>query len=168
MPLDMQQAVKEAAKAAEQKAIDELIDRQIRVVAGSFEKAAAYTNIIVLAGYAAFFGLWQLTKPLLSPKLALLAALLMSISAITFVVFEIYKTWASSRSILRLDQILLDPGKANNLQVLLQAFRDHADKERREHLVQIQIWYVAFLISVITGIGGAAILMFLFIQGLFR
>jgi len=32
----------------------------------SYEKAMAYTNLIVVAGYAGFFALWQITKDYLS------------------------------------------------------------------------------------------------------
>src|SRR5688572_20847673 len=87
-------AAKEDAAAGEK-----IIETQIKIITASYDKAAAYTNLIVVAGYAAFFGLWTLTKPYLPRELALWAALLMLLSAATFVVFEVYKMNVTSRDL---------------------------------------------------------------------
>ena len=42
--------------------IDLAVDIQIRIIAGAYEKANAYTNLIIVAGYAGLFALWQIRE----------------------------------------------------------------------------------------------------------
>src|SRR5229473_781460 len=71
--------------------IDLAVEIQIRIIAGAYEKANAYTNLIILAGYAGLFALWQFTKDNLSRTQVLVSALLTLTSITIFVLFEIYK-----------------------------------------------------------------------------
>ena len=68
----------------ERETVDKLVDVQIRIQTAFLEKSAAYINIIFLGGYAAFFGLWQLTEELVTPNQHRWSALLMSISITSF------------------------------------------------------------------------------------
>src|SRR5438034_479873 len=77
--------------------IDLVVDTQIRIIAGSYDKANAYTNLIILAGYAGLFALWQFTKDNLGRTQVLVSGLLFLISITIFVVFEIYKAHYTSR-----------------------------------------------------------------------
>jgi hypothetical protein len=84
------------------------IENTIKVSSAVYDKAAAYTNLIVVAGYASFFGLWSLTKPYLSPRWALIAALLMGLSMAVFVFFEIAKMIVATNVSVRASKALLD------------------------------------------------------------
>ena len=42
--------------------IDLAVDIQIRIIAGAYEKANAYANLIIVAGYAGLFALWQIRE----------------------------------------------------------------------------------------------------------
>src|SRR5258708_28488103 len=77
--------------------IDSVVDIQIRIIAGAYEKANAYTNLIIVAGYAGLFAVWQFTKDNLSRKQTLISALLIIVSLAIFVIFEIYKAHYTSR-----------------------------------------------------------------------
>src|SRR5258708_37946291 len=79
--------------------IDSVVDIQIRIIAGAYEKANAYTNLIILAGYAGLFALWQFTKDYLSRTQVLVSALLTLTSITIFVLFEIYKAHFTSRQL---------------------------------------------------------------------
>jgi len=56
-----------------------------RLMGALYTKAATYTNLIMIGGYAAFFTLWNFTKLYLGVVETLIAALLMIISATIFV-----------------------------------------------------------------------------------
>jgi hypothetical protein len=94
-----QRGFSEAAKREQARVAAEISDAQIRVLSAVFDKAVAYTNLIMLGGYAGFFGLWQLTSSSLTKTLSMWAALLVFISLVTFVGYEIFKMVIGSRLI---------------------------------------------------------------------
>lgn len=77
-----------------------LLDIHIKFLASTFDKGAAYTNVILVAGYAAFFGLWSLVKDLGSPmsRWSILATLA---SVTLFVIFEFVKMTFLGRQNMR-------------------------------------------------------------------
>ncbi|MBP7526700.1 MAG: hypothetical protein KA801_02165 [Syntrophorhabdaceae bacterium] len=62
-----------------------------KFVQDNFEKAKQYLRAMQLGGYAAFFALWSITRDSLSPVWGSLAAVLMLISVVTFVIWEVSK-----------------------------------------------------------------------------
>ena len=66
-------------------------DYQIKLLSALFDKATAYANLIIMAGYAGFFGLWSFTKDKLTPMQVFWSALFITISASVFVIFETFK-----------------------------------------------------------------------------
>ena len=67
------------------------IEAVVRIMAALYDKAAAYTNLVVIAGYAAFFAVWANIKGLLPKREMMYAALFMTISLICFVLWETAK-----------------------------------------------------------------------------
>ena len=61
-------------------------------IESSFEKVDQYLRTIQLAGYAAFFGLWSLSKSHITDNQAHLALILMLVSASVFMFWEILKS----------------------------------------------------------------------------
>lgn len=61
----------------------ELLNQQMNILkditAHVFSKATAYSNVIIIAGYVAFFAIWNHVKDQLPEKLTLIAALLISL-----------------------------------------------------------------------------------------
>ena len=76
----------------------DIIESHIKILSASYDKAVTYTNVIVIGGYASFFGLWSVSKPYLSAVQARWAALIMLLSVSTFVFFEVYKMVVMYRS----------------------------------------------------------------------
>ena len=68
------------------------LDTQRDFIESSYEKVEQYFRTIQLAGYAAFFGLWSLSKDYLPEKYALYSLLLMIVSALVFMFWEILKS----------------------------------------------------------------------------
>lgn len=70
----------------------EQFDTHRAFIESSYEKVEQYFRTIQLAGYAAFFGLWNLSKDYLSEKYALYSLLLMIVSALVFMFWEVFKS----------------------------------------------------------------------------
>ena len=164
----MQKIVEHLAKEADKRSAEELIEAQIKVMAAAYEKASAYTNLIIVAGYASFFGLWQITKGLMSEKQVLWSALLISISASVFVFFEVTKTFFQSKQLQELNKIITDPRVSNSFSALRKAFDEHNLKVNRQIVYWGYWWHFAWIASVAAGVSAIGILMWAFVSGLFR
>lgn len=62
---------------AQQSEHEKKIEEIVKIMAALYDKAAAYTNLIIIAGYAAFFAVWGNIKGQLGKREMLYAALLM-------------------------------------------------------------------------------------------
>lgn len=65
-------------------------DRQKEMLADTFSQARSYTNVILVAGYAGIFALWNAITKELTPATNLGVGLLVAISISTFVGWEIF------------------------------------------------------------------------------
>lgn len=68
-----------------------LLNEHKSFVENSIDKADQYLKTIQLGGYAAFFAVWGITSPSLNYTLKTTTAILMILSAIAFVGWEIWK-----------------------------------------------------------------------------
>ncbi len=110
--------------------IDLAVEIQIRIIAGAYEKANAYTNLIILAGYAGLFALWQFTKENLSRTQVIVSALLTLTSITIFVLFEIYKAHFTSRQLRQYADIVQQPQNRTSPERLLSAMNSFEAAER--------------------------------------
>jgi len=162
----MAQVVAETVAAQQQKAADALIDAQTKLLSAAYDKAIAYTNLIVIAGYAAFFGLWQITRDYLPQSHALWAALLIAISAAVFVLFEVTKMYVSSRTLLALNRIITDPEIIKSPQRILEEL-ERFNVQSRQFAVHFGYWWHFVLaVCVATGLTGIGILWWSFVARL--
>jgi hypothetical protein len=67
----LQDVIRQTEEKQQKDVAEKIIEAQIKIITASYDRAVAYTNVIVVAGYAAFFGLWTLTKPYLCKTQAL-------------------------------------------------------------------------------------------------
>lgn len=44
------------------------VENVVKIMAALYDKAAAYTNLIIIAGYAAFFAIWGNVKTFLTKR----------------------------------------------------------------------------------------------------
>ncbi|OGS92875.1 MAG: hypothetical protein A2061_10185 [Gallionellales bacterium GWA2_59_43] len=70
----------------------ELADHK-KFVEQSFEKSDQYLNTIQVGGYAVFFTIWGFSREWIGPLWEVLAAVLMIISASSFIIWEVGKTY---------------------------------------------------------------------------
>ena len=66
-------------------------DYLLELQSSMFNRAAAYTNIILVGGYAGAFTIWNFTRSQLTPRATIVVALFLSISLVTFIAFEVFK-----------------------------------------------------------------------------
>ena len=72
---------------------DEFVKKQKEVITASHEHAKQYSNIIILAGYAGLFAIWNFTKQSLENWQTLSVGLLTIISVLIYIIFELYGAW---------------------------------------------------------------------------
>ena len=159
--------IQPATEDEERRRVNEFIEIQMKVISASYEKAMAYTNLIIVAGYAGFFALWQITKDFLSRNQVLSSALLMLISVVLFVVFEIYKAYYSSRRLLDIGTILNDPENQSSLATLVSEIEKHNLDEQKRYVRFGRIWHVVFILTVLSGLSAAFILAYALVRSLF-
>ena len=73
-----------------------------------FEKAQAYTNVIILAGYAGAFTIWTYIKASLPLRANLTVALGLGLSLVLFISFEIFGMVMRTRSLMRVRRVIND------------------------------------------------------------
>ncbi len=146
----------EQATAIQKKQIDILKE----ILTHAYDKSSAYTNIIIIAGYVAFFSLWKETKAFLPGRAALLAALLMLTSALLFVLFEIFKMISGS---IYFRNIGKDIEKIKDPKELIEKVQKG---QQRFSTLNFRIWYLVLIPTAATGLAGAGILLYYFVKGL--
>lgn len=141
---------------------DEQLENTIKIITANYSNARAYANVVIIAGYAAFFAAWGFLRDDIPHRASLFALLLMMISATVFVLFEVGKMIWVSLSIRRHSQGLHgdDP---------LGAVRKLGETEQREAIVIGRIWMWVLITTLVCGLAALGILAFnlveLVIQG---
>jgi len=147
--------------------IEKIVETQIKIITAAYDKSTAYTNFVIVAGYATFFGLWTITKAYMSHGQVLWAALLMGFSASSFVLFEVYKMAFVSHAFSK--QYLAAIGNLQGkppAQVLADIQRIEAESSRHA-LSFLPVWRVFLLVAVLTALGGIGTLLYAFVIALF-
>lgn len=100
-----------------------------------------YTQVVMLAGYAGFFTLWVQTRSEMSLWMFASTGALISISLITFVGFELYKSWRTGCFF------------SSKVQHYAQEVNTEVSKINKH-------WHLAFIISSGTGVlAGVSLLL---------
>lgn len=140
---------------------EQIIDVVTKIMAAMFDKAATYTNLIIVAGYAAFFTIWSHTKAFMTRKEMISAALCISISCLLFIIWEITKMILFAKSTRKLNLIGGIPA---------DKIKDELDSIiKSEGKLQIKIykaWVIILAVTVAFGLGGTGILVYSFIRQL--
>lgn len=95
--------LKERDREANAVAMDGLRELVVELYA----QAAAYTNLVIVAGYAGAFAVWQFVDKFISVKARMWSALLLVISLALFVGYEIQNMVVSSWKMRHITQALL-------------------------------------------------------------
>lgn len=124
-----------------------------------YDASARYVSVIIVAGYAAFFTMWGSVKENLPRPCILWSGLLMIISIILFVGFEVIKMIFTAISHQRILRAAQEAHRSPTPSVI----KDVVNQQSRQFL---RLWKFVLVPTVVTGFGSAGILVWAFISGL--
>lgn len=161
-----QESLQAVTKQDRQRIADQIAEAQQNLISISYDKAATYTAVIIFGGYAGFFAIWQLSKEYLSKQQTLGSALLILVSMLSFVLFEVYKMIFVTRSILTHAKTIENPSVRDDPQKLLAALQAMGKAHAPSSRLFISVWAVTVAVALIGALGGTGILAYAFIRGL--
>jgi hypothetical protein len=136
------------------------IEQQKRFVAHMYQQSSAYTNLIMIAGYAGIFGLWQITKAQLSSFTVNGVASLIAFSLLVFVAFEVKKMVSMGFFMRRLNRILAENFEpAERVRAWEEALVEWSAKEGKN-------WVVYLMLTIVPGFGAGGWLLVEFLRSL--
>ena len=133
--------------------LDDIFAAQEKLFSSAFDKAKAYSQIISGIGYAGIFAGWSFTKPFLSREEIFWSAFLASLSIMSFVLFEVFTSFVTSRSLLGMAKALEDKSR------FLSVMEANERKEKKLRLLYAKAWFVIWPFSFVTGVAAAGILI---------
>lgn len=140
----------------------EILEAQKELLAHTFSQAQAYTNIILVAGYAGFFAIWSFIRQDLSKQQIFWSGLMISISLAVFIAWETYGMFFRSRSVMGIAKAVNDPPNFERLLLTHQ-------KNEHERIIRFgRVWIVVLVVVVGTGFSAIGMMLWAFIQGLWR
>ena len=165
-PTNLPEVIQYIAKQQQEKLATEIAEAQQKVITVSYDRAASYTTIVIFGGYAGVFGIWQLSKEYLGKDQVLWSALLLLISLLSFVLFEVIKMVLVTRQVLSRAAVLQQPHVKSNPQLLLQALTALNEAQHLTLRGFMVAWATIVVVAVGGALGGAGILGYAFIAGL--
>jgi hypothetical protein len=160
------QLLQQLPQKEKERVAKEIVDTQIKIVSALYDKGVAYTNLIIIAGYASFFALWSFTKDYLSQRQVLWSAIIMSVSIITFVFFEVIKMVVMSKSLLARSKAMSDPSAENDPNKILANLREYDLQAQKVTIRLGKFWNCVLLLTVLTALIAIAILFYAFVSSL--
>lgn len=135
-----------------------ILQQQKEILAHVYDKASAYSNLIMMGGYAAIFAIWQLMKSHLNFWQESLIAFLVTSSIILFTGFEIYKMISHAVFFRRLDKILSSSvPESQHVQAWQIAWKQRQAKEST-------IWIYFLIPTLLTGVGAGFVALWIFFR----
>ncbi|MEO8122681.1 MAG: hypothetical protein ABI633_01385 [Burkholderiales bacterium] len=155
-----------AAKQEQERLANQIAEANEKLVSVAYDKAATYTTVIIFGGYAGLFGIWQLTREHLTKEQTLWSALLIMVSLLTFVMFEVVKMILITRAFMAKFKVLNEPTTRSDPQKLLRALEglELVQKERLGPFMVV--WAGAVAVCLIGALGAVAVLTYAFVKGL--
>jgi len=140
--------------------LTEQIEAQKEILASAFDKAQAYTNVIIFAGFAGYFGIWSLVKDKLTDATVFSSALLISLSIAAFVAWEVYGMIHRSRALMGIAKAVDEPSRYQEL------IMQHRKDQQVRSIALGKLWHVVLVFTLVTGFSAMAILLSALIHGL--
>jgi len=137
---------------------EETVQVLIRIMSASYDKSVAYTNLFMVGGYASFFVVWTKMYDQFPKFYMGLAGVLMFISLLEFIIWELYKMIFYSTNLRDLHKVIeeKDPKKFND-KLSKQQIND-----KKRTLEQVKIWRLVLIVTIIPALGAAGIIICLF------
>lgn len=135
------------------------VEQSRQILAEMFRESTAYSQVMILAGYAGIFALWQLTNDLLTRDQRLITGCFLVASIALFGAYETYKMIYGAWYVRLLGRAL------DHLPVeqRVEAWRAGLVRDQSREL---RIWIYFLVPTVFTGFGAAFLLLGLFVADL--
>ena len=137
--------------------IEEIRTRQkfmIELATALYDKSIAYTNLILVAGYAAFLTVWSNSKPYLSECEARASVALILLSLLFFVLWELYKMVLTGTAQQRHARVI-----SASPETFWAEMENLKDAERSLLVRAIRAWPVVLALTIVPGVLAAGVLM---------
>lgn len=158
--MGIKEIIEDAAKRAPQARKDEILDSVIKIQSAMFDKANAYTNIIIAAGYAGTFAIWTQVSSLLSVRQRAWTGCLLLLSITMFVLWEVAKMVLVGIQAHQYNQLAAtNPMNIDNVLADWQK-----DSTRLTHKMGLAWAMFVLPICIGTAVGAAGILVFVFVR----
>ncbi len=155
------EALSEAVAELQEKATKDQQDRVrstiIEINSKMFDKAQAYTNVIIIAGYAGAFTIWTYLKLNFPLRANVTVALALGISLTLFVSFEIFGMVMRARSMLRIRRVISDHLTPEQFFANLKIARESETAEWRWIM---PMWAVVLALSVSSALFAIGVLFY--------
>ncbi|MCP8939385.1 hypothetical protein NK718_12745 [Alsobacter sp. SYSU M60028] len=137
----------------------------VEILSKTYDRAAAYTNVVLIGGYAAAFTIWSNTKMFL-PKSATLwtgGLLLLSLSA--FVFFEVIKMVLNAKLFLSMYSLALSEQEPVAFE---RKVKEAQLAEQRLSVVMVRWWILTLIICVPSALVSLFILIVSYATAIYR
>lgn len=159
----LQKAAVEKQRLDEEKAKQETIDVLIKIQGAVFEKATAYTNVVILAGYAGILTIWGSLKSEFPVKANIAIALSAGVSLLLFVSWEVYKMIVSSHRMVAVAQLINKTMEPNEFSAALKRIQLENDKASVRLIIP---WYIFLILTIVPAVVSVGLLFYNFVAGL--
>jgi hypothetical protein len=136
------------------------MDKMRELVVSLYREGTAYTNLVIVAGYAGAFAIWHFMGSSISVKARFWSALLILLSILCFAAFEVQKMIREGWRLQGLSEAMLTLPESQRLEAL-QALLV------KGQLIQGKIWIIFLIPTVLTALAAAVFLASAFVAKLF-
>lgn len=137
-----------------------LLEAQKELLSFAFSQAQAYTNVVLIGGYAGFFGIWTQMANGITQATKFWSGLLISLSIGGFIVWELYGMVSRSQSLMGIARAVNSPEKYEEL------ISQHKVHEQARMIRLGRLWVCAIAFIASTGFSALGIMLSAFIHGL--
>ncbi len=125
-----------------------------------------YTQLVITAGYAAFFGLWNISNGQIDPTSSLWIFMLLSISAFSFIILEVIKVGLIGFGIHIKNKVLLDAVIEDRQELIENNYAIAERYKNRFDLWTSRVWVVSYPLSLVTGVAAIFLLAYSIGEGM--
>ncbi len=137
---------------------DKNLDHYIKYLKEVNTEYRNYTQLVITAGYATYFGLWTISNNYLEPFLSSISFLLIIASVVSFIFLEVTKIGLDGFNINIKNKALLLARIEDDLDTRVKKLEFVDKYKNRFDLWISRIWIVTYPISFICGLGAVFIL----------
>jgi len=130
----------------------------IEIGSAQFDRAAAYTNVIVVAGYVGAFSIWAFVAPHLSKHATAAIAILLGASLLAFIGYEVYKMVSVARQFAPQAALLRQSLPAKKF--LAELERLQLEEKKFSLTTLYTVWTVVLVICVGFAVAGIGLLFY--------